>query len=145
QTTSENPVLRRHSALAGAGLRMTDKLSLNLDSEITRSDRVIFRTSLTDYERIRLRGRYQVATGFELYGSFQYLNNSNPAGFDRYEFKSQQSALGLHWTPRGGKTMQVIGEYGRSAVRSDLTYLTPQLLSPQRSLYVENAHTVTGM
>jgi hypothetical protein len=91
-----------------------------------------------------MRGRYQLMTSLRLYGTVQVLNNSNPPQLNRYEFRSHQTALGLQWMPGSGKTLQVTGEYGRSALKSDLDYLVPQVLQPQRSLYRENAHTLTG-
>lgn len=143
QTVSESAELKRQTALLGLAFRVSLRASLNADAEIARSDKVLFRTSLSDYERLRMRGRYQFRPGFLLYGTLQYLNNSNPPGRSRYEFRSQQAGLGFQWTP--GKSTQVIGEYTRSTIRSDLDYLAPQILQTQRSLYRENAHTVTGL
>ncbi|MCC6388954.1 MAG: hypothetical protein IT167_00020 [Bryobacterales bacterium] len=146
QMTSEHADMKRHSALAGAVYRLTDRISFNADVDITRSDRVLFRTSLSDYERLRMRGRYQVRDNLQLYGTFQYLNNSNPPQLNPYEFRSQQTALGLHWLPRGGKTVQMIAEYARSTIRSDLTFREPQFLSAiDRSFYRENSHNFTGL
>jgi hypothetical protein len=144
-TNSERGELKRHSALAGAGYRATDKISFNADVEIARSDKVLFRTSLSDFERLRFRGRYQLLNSLNLYGTLQYLNNTNPPALNPYEFRSQQTAMGLHWLPRGGNTIQFTGEYARATVRSDLTYLVPQTLQRELSRYRENAHTVTGL
>ncbi|MFN7936011.1 MAG: hypothetical protein U0R19_21960 [Bryobacteraceae bacterium] len=144
-TPTERTELKRHVALGGAGFRATDKASLNADVEIARSDRVMFRTSLTDYERIRMRGRYQLLTSLRLYGTVQILNNSNPPSFNRFEFKSHQTALGLQWMPSGGNTIQMTGEYSRAAVKSEMDYLIPQVLQSALSQYRENTHTITGL
>ncbi|MBL8177593.1 MAG: hypothetical protein JNK48_23150 [Bryobacterales bacterium] len=144
-TPAERTELKRHVGLAGAGFRVTDKASLNADVEIARSDRVMFRTSLTDYERVRMRGRYQLLTHLRLYGTVQILNNTNPPVFNRFEFRSHQTALGLQWMPGGGNTVQMTGEYSRAAVKSEMDYLIPQVLQSTLSHYRENTHTLTGM
>ncbi|MDX1978676.1 MAG: hypothetical protein SFV51_00305 [Bryobacteraceae bacterium] len=141
----ERGELRRHGALMGAGYRMTDRFSLYSDVEIVRSDRVLFRTSLTDYEKVRVRGRHALTGSLRLYGSLQYLNNETPPELNRFEFRSMQEAMGLEWMPGSGQGVQVIGEYARSTIRSDLLYLAPQTLGSERSFYRENAHTVTGL
>lgn len=144
-TPLERGQLKRHSGLAGVSYRITDRISMNADTEITRSDRVLYRTSLVDYERVRLRGRYQILQNLQLYGNFQYLNNSNPPQRNAFEFRSQQVGMGFQWMPNGGKTMQVLGEYNRSAIRSDLQFYIPQSLQLDRSFYRDNAHTITGL
>jgi hypothetical protein len=141
----ERGELRRHGALMGAGYRITDRFSLYSDVEIVRSNRVLFRTSLTDYEKARIRGRYALTGKLRMFGSVQYLNNGNPPDRNRFEFRSTQEAMGLEWMPGSGQGLQVLGEYARSALRSDLLYLAPQTLSSERSFYRENAHTITGM
>ncbi|MBI3207775.1 MAG: hypothetical protein HYZ37_02595 [Candidatus Solibacter usitatus] len=145
QMPQERATLRRNSALGGVGFRATDRASLNADVEIARSEQVLYRTSLSDFERIRVRGRYSLLSSLQLYGTFQYLNNSNPSRLNRFEMRSQQTAAGLRWLPRGGKTIQVMSEYARSTIRSDVSYWVPQILQPARSFYRENAHTITGL
>lgn len=142
----ESGELRRHVALAGLGYRVTDAFSVHSDFEIARSDKVLFRTSLSDSERIRLRGRRVLTNSLRMYGTLQYLNNSNPPTLNRFEFRSMQEALGLEWMPGAGHGLQLIAEYGRSTVRSSLFFLEPQFLNLRdTSFYRENAHTVTGL
>ncbi|MCS7023921.1 MAG: hypothetical protein NZV14_03920 [Bryobacteraceae bacterium] len=145
RTPFESGELRRHVALAGAALRLASSVSLNWDAEIARSDRVLYRTSLTDYERFRLRARYQARPSLLVYGAWHYLDNQNPPRFNAFEFRNQQTAVGIQWLP-GAKRLQLLGEYSRSTIRSNLEYLTPQMLSfRERSFYRENAHTVTAL
>lgn len=144
QMPLERGELKRHAGLAGAVLRIGHPFSIHLDTEIARSDRVIFRTSLSDYERLRLRARYQVKPSLLMYASWHYLNNENPPKLNPFQFRQQQVAYGLQWIP-GGKAIQLLGEYSRSTIRSNLDYLVPQMLTRERSFYRENAHTVTAM
>ncbi|MBL8228398.1 MAG: hypothetical protein JNL98_07975 [Bryobacterales bacterium] len=145
QTALESGQLKRHVALAGAVVRIGHPFSVHFDSEIARSDRVLYRTSLTNYERFRMRARYQLKPSTLLYAGWHYLDNQNPPQLNSFDLRHQQQAVGIQWLP-GGKSLQLLGEYARSAIRSNLDYLTPQmLLTRQRSFYRENAHTITAM
>ncbi len=142
----ERAGLRRNIALAGAGYRIAGGLSLHSDVEIARGNRVPFRTSLTNSERIRLRGRHSIAKSVRVYGTLQFLNNSNPPPLQPFEFRSMQEAIGLEYLPGGGQGLQAMGEYSRSAIRSDLVFAVPQALGLRdTSSYRENAHTVTAL
>ncbi|MBI4908662.1 MAG: hypothetical protein HY820_33895 [Acidobacteria bacterium] len=145
QNPQERGELRRKSAIGGVGYRATDRASFNADVEIARADKVLYRTSMSDFERLRMRGRYYFSDAFHLYGTFQYTNNSAPASLVPFEFRSMQTAAGVQWLPKGGKTFEVMGEYARSTIRSDLNYLDPDLFLSRRSLYRDNAHTLTGL
>ncbi len=141
----ERGELRRNAALAGLAFRVTDKFSLNADTEVTRSSRVLFRNSLSDYERIRLRGRYQINAGLQFYGNLQFLDNSGPPKFGGMDLRSQQMAMGFQWMPKGGQTLRVLGEYARSVIRSNLSFYDPRTLGLANSFYRDYAHTVTGL
>lgn len=133
--------LRRHSALAGVTLRPVAKLSFNADLETASGDRAYFRTSLADYTKMVARARYQPATSLTFSARFSVLSNENPAAAVQFDWLSRDNALSLLWTPAGGKRLSLSGEYSRSTVRSNLSYLAPQDLVREQSLYRENAHT----
>lgn len=145
QNPQERGELSRKSFLGGVGYRATDHASFNADAEVARSDKVLYRTSLSDFERLRMRGRYYLSDNFHIYGAFQYTNNSAPANLIPFEFRSIQTATGVQWIPKGRKSIELMGEYARSTIRSDLSYLEPQILQPRRSFYRDNAHTITGL
>jgi hypothetical protein len=71
------------------------------------------------------------------------LDNRNPATGIDYEFENRAASAAVQWMPQGGKRVSVLGEYTRSALRSDIFYLVPLGLTPERSLYRDNAHTAT--
>ncbi|HEV8145008.1 MAG TPA: hypothetical protein VGP79_01430 [Bryobacteraceae bacterium] len=137
--------LSRKVGIGGATFRMNAKLSFSGDSEIARSSEAYFRTSLFNYEKIRARARYQATGSISLAADFSALNNQNPTPGIRYDFLSTQESLSLLWSPKGGKRLDAQASYTRSDFRSDLTYLSPQDLRTQRSLYRENAHTGTAL
>ena len=139
-----NGQLQRNVALAGATYRASEKLSVNLDYEGASSDHIYFRTSLNDYRQGKARARYQLASALTLQARYQILNNQNPDPGIRYDFQSRDSSLGLIWTPKGAKRISVTGEYDRTTLRSNITYLTLPYLGPAVSDYRDNAHIVTG-
>ena len=140
----ESGTLRRNVALAGFHFRPSGKLSLNLEYEGASSDHIYFRTSLNDYERGRARAHFQPWSSLSFQANFLVLNNQNPDPGIRLDFQARDSMLALIWTPGGGKRVAVTGEYDRSTLRSNISYLTPQFLTPADSLYRDNAHTGTA-
>lgn len=132
----DSGALRRHSALAGLAFTPHSRLSLHADSEVGRGDRTWFRTSLQNYEQLRLRGRYQLRDRWFLQSRFQRLANAN-AGL---AFRNQQAGLGLQYI---APKLSVMADYTRSTIFSDIDYLDPVLYRPQRSLYRDNAHSGT--
>ena len=137
--------LRQQVALGGVSYRPVSKMWVNFDVEGASSDHTYFRTSLHDYVRTRGRVRYQVLSALSLNYAASSLSNSNPSPGIDYSFDSQAHSLSAIWTPGGGKRVSVLGDYTISRLRSDITYLEPEDLSRQRSLYVDNAHTASAV
>lgn len=140
-TGLEQADLHRQVGLAGVTYRSGGKLSASLDFEGADSDNTYFRTSLHNYQLVRARARYQVLNSLSLGANFYYLNNNNPIPGIGYDYHSQDISASFAWTPNSGKRVSVLGEYTRSALKSDISYLEPEFLTPERSLYRDNAHT----
>jgi hypothetical protein len=137
--------IRMHTGLAGVSLRPYSKLSASVDYEGSPGDENYFRTSLHDYNLLRARARWQPHNDWVVSLNFRYLDNRNPATGIDYELESRSTTAAVQWLPKGGNRISVLGEYTRSAVRSDILYLVPLGLFPERSLYRDNAHTATGV
>lgn len=153
--------LRRHVALAGATLRPFGKLSVTANYEGSPGDQSYFRTSLQNYHRGWVRARYEMMPSLLVSGTFSALDNRNsgavtPAGArpasafaaeapSEYEFFSRAGSFTVQWLPQGARRVSLLGEYTRSSIRSDISYLAPFNLSRERSFYRENAHAVTGL
>ncbi len=135
--------LHRNVGLGGMTFRASRKLSVNLDYEGASSDRIYFRTSLNDYNKVRARASYQFNTSLSAQVRFTLLDNQNPDPSINYSFRSRDNALSLFWAPNGGKLITVMGEYDRSTLRSNISYLD-LFLSPNTSAYRDNAHTATS-
>src|SRR5207237_1131498 len=93
--------------------------------------------------KARARARYRLASSLSLQANFQVLNNQNPAADIRYDFESRSNSVAVYWTPKGGKRISLMGEYDRSSLRSDISYLA-LFLAPAVSSYRDNAHTASS-
>jgi hypothetical protein len=138
--------IRRNVALAGAVWRPLGKVSINLDFEGGSSSSTYFRTSLYDYQRGRARGRYQISPTWSFSANVSALHNRNPTPEANYYFLAHQESASLLWSPTGwGKNLTFETSYTHGAVRSDINYLDPEFLIPERSLYIDNSNTVTAL
>lgn len=137
--------LRRHVGLGSVTFRPGPRISLSAEAEAASSGSAYFRTSLYDYQKVRVQARYQVAGSLSFSGNVALLNNQNPTPGVRYDFLAHQESLSLLWSPGSGKTWDLQGSYTRSSLRSDIGYLSPGDLTAQISLYRDNAHTATAL
>ena len=137
--------LRRNVGIGAVTFRPSHGLSMTGEVEGGFSNGAYFRTSLYNYQKVRAQARYQATASLSVSADFTLLNNQNPQPGINYDFLAHQQSLSVLWSPAGGKTWDLQGSYTRSTLRSDLGYFAPQDLSPQRSLYRENAHTATAL
>jgi hypothetical protein len=137
---TRNGELRRHVALAGAALRFSRRLEVNADFEASPGDQAYFRTDLMEYQRGKIRGRYQILPSLIFSASFAALHNRNPAPDVDLELRSQQSSASLLWSPRQGRRFTVLADYTRATLRSDLPFREPQTLQLEISRYRDDGH-----
>lgn len=137
--------LKMHVALAGLLVRPSPRLSVSFDFEGSSAERNYFRTSLQDYQRVRIRGRWQAFGSLAFAANVSLLNNENPAADIRFDFLSRENSLSVFWTPQGGKWLALTGDYTRSTLRSNLLIRNPTDLSREQSSYRENAHIATAV
>jgi hypothetical protein len=139
--TSVSGNLRRNVGIAGVTYRLLQKLTLHGEYEGSSSDDIYFRTSLNDYSKVRAIGKYQINPSLIIQGSFNLLDNHNPAPDIRYDFESRDSALSIFWTPNSSKWVTVMAEYDRATLSSDINYLDLPFLTSAVSTYRERTHT----
>ncbi len=136
--------LSQQVGIFGLNLRMGHKFSTNFEFEASPGGRAYFRTSLQDYRKTKLRAKYQAFGSLLLSGSFVYLDNESPSVTGSYTFQSRATSLTAMWTPWGGKTFTLLGEYTRGTLHSDINYWVPQTLTLADSFYKENSHSFTS-
>jgi hypothetical protein len=142
---AEQGTLRRNVGIGGVTFRPSQNLSLTGEVEAAASGGAYFRTSLYNYQKVRAQARYQVNTSLSLFADFALLNNQNPVPGVKDAFQAQQESLSFLWSPKGGKNWTVQGSYSRSTMYSDIGYLEPESLTPQQSIYRDNAHTASAL
>jgi hypothetical protein len=143
--SSDQGKLRRNVGLGTVTFRPNHKISITGEVEAASSGGAYFRTSLYDYQKGRAQARYVATASLSLSADFTILNNHNPLPGVNYDYLAHQESLSVFWSPAGGKTWDFEGSYTRSTLRSDIGYLSPQDLAPQRSLYRDNSHTATAL
>lgn len=141
--SSDRARLRRNVGLGGLRYRPIPKLSLTAEAEGGSSGAVYFRTSLYNYQRVRAQARYQALKTLSIIGDFTALLNNNPVPGVNSNYRARQQSLSFLWTP--AKIWNFQGAYTRATVNSDINFLDPGTLQPEKSLYRDNAHTATGL
>jgi hypothetical protein len=141
QAGFETGELRRQVGLAGLTFQPAPRLSLNVDFEGASGARSYFRTSLGDYQRLRIRGRYQISAALTVSTSLSLLNNRTPGALD-YNFLNRDNSVSVNWH---GKRMGLLADYTRSSLRSDLNYIVPSTRDIERSFYRDNAHAGSAL
>jgi hypothetical protein len=137
--------LRRNVGIGGVSFRPTQRISVSGDVEAASSGGAYFRTSLYNYQKFRAKARYQATSTISVSADFNFLHNDTPLAGAPYSYQAQQESLSVLWTPSGGKRWNLEGSYSRSTMYSDIGYLEPEFLSPQQSIYRDNAHTATAL
>ncbi len=141
-TDTELGTLNQNVLLAGAMIRVAQKLRVTLDTEIGSTYKNYFRTSLHDYEKGTARVRYQALTSLSLTASLSALYNENPTPGVNYDFRSRAASLGFSWNPNNAKRYTILGDYTLSSLKTSLPYFLPTGESDV-SRYRDNANTAT--
>jgi hypothetical protein len=142
--SSAQEQLRQNIGLGAATFRPSQKISLTGQFEGGSSSGVYFRTSLYNYEKVRAQVHYQPLQSLSISADFTLLNNQNPLAGTNYDYSTSQESLSFYWSPHG-KIFDIQGTYSRSDLKSNISYLEPETLSPQLSAYRDNAHTGTAL
>jgi hypothetical protein len=141
----ETSRLRRNIGIAGINYRFSQKFRVIADAEGSSSNQTFFRTSLEQYQKARIRASYDMLSSLHFAADFSLLNNSNPDPSVKLDFSSRVESASLFWTPKNSKWGNLLLDYSRSAVSSNILYLVPQTLTPASSIYKENAHALTAV
>jgi hypothetical protein len=141
----ETGELKRNVGLFGANFRVTKKAVINFDYEGADASKSYFRTSLHDYQQVRLRARLHPRDDLQFNAGVHYLTNDNPSSGDSYDFRDVRATGSVRWHPAGGKRLSVLGEYTYSSIKSDIGILLPPFYTPALSAYRDNAHQGVGL
>ena len=70
-------------------------------------------------------------------GSFSLLDHENQRPDLGYDFENRGYTVSVNLTPAGGKRLSANLDYSRADLTSDILFIIPQLLTSDRSLYIE--------
>jgi hypothetical protein len=135
--------LERHIGLVGFSARPFAKLSLNGSAEISDGRKSYYRTSLMDYYRLKLTGRYEILKSLQLNAAYNRMVNENPAPDVKSQFKSENGTLGLQYLPEAAKWITLMAEFNYGVIRSDIGYLILVPYQQLQSQYRDRASTGT--
>jgi hypothetical protein len=142
--SSAQEQLRQNIGLGAATFRPSQKISVTGQFEGGSSRGVYFRTSLYNYQKVRVQVHYQPLQQLSISADFTLLNNQNPLAGTNYDYSASQESLSFYWSPHG-KIFDIQGTYSRSDLKSNISYLEPETLTPQLSTYRDNAHTGSAL
>jgi len=142
--SSAQEQLRQNIGVASATFRPSQKISVTGEFEGGSSSGVYFRTSLYNYQKVRAQLHYQPLQSLSVSADFTLLNNQNPLAGTNYDYSASQESLSFYWSPHG-KIFDIQGTYSRSDLKSNISYLEPETLTPQLSTYRDNAHTGSAL
>jgi hypothetical protein len=142
--SSAQEQLRQNIGVGAATFRPSQKISVTGEFEGGASSGVYFRTSLYDYQKVRAQVHYQPLQSLSISADFTLLNNQNPLAGTNYDYSASQESLSFYWSPHG-KIFDIQGTYSRSDLKSNISYLEPETLTPQLSAYRDNAHTGSAL
>jgi hypothetical protein len=137
--------LRRGVGIAGVNYRIGQKFRVSGDAEGSNSDQIFFRTSLQEYEKAHIRARYDISPQWRIVANFGLLNNSNPSPNVRLDYSSKVESASVYFAPKAAKWANILLDYSRTAVRSNILFLIPQTLTPTPSIYRENGHSLSAL
>jgi hypothetical protein len=140
ETPRNSGQVRRNVGLAGASVRLPSNLSLSFDFEASPGDDTFFRTGLMEYQRVKVRARYNIRPSLTVTGSFSLLNNENPAPDVNFEFESRQTSVSVFWTPNDNRRFSLLADYTRSTLRSEIPILSLPFFGTELSRYRDNGH-----
>ncbi len=140
----ESGKLNQQVGIGGFTIRPIKKANITGEYEGGSTTHEYFRTSLYDFNRLRLRARYQATESLSLQASINWLRNRNPSQDIELDFSSHDVSLSAQWRPNGAKWISVLAEYDRSTLHSFIDYLMPPFLSLGSSYYGDNAHLATS-
>lgn len=144
-TGFEQGKIRTNVALIGASWHPVQNAWVNFDFEDGSSGSTYYRTSLYNYQRMRIRGRDRISNSFSISASATGLLNGNPNAGMAYDYFTHQESASFTYTPSSGKYWDFEGGYTRSTLRSYINYLDPEFLIPEVSFYRDNNHTVNAL
>ncbi|MEJ2076779.1 MAG: hypothetical protein P8020_09360 [Acidobacteriota bacterium] len=121
-TTRGNFELKRNVAIVGGSYRLSARNRLAIDYEHGWADHPIFRTDVTDFDRLKIQGRISPTEQLEFTGIVTLFDNQD----DVVDFTSENRNYSLQFSYRPKDWFGVSGEWDRSNYNTSIPYRVPQ-------------------
>ncbi len=130
----------QHSGLAGVRLRPAKPLTIQLDTEIGRSDRPFLPIAEKNYHALNARLQYK-RKNVQLTALTKTLYNTNSTNLFAFSSRSRQYSYDASWTPKTWLSFDAGYSKLHLDTLSGLAYFAAgELVERNRSLYVSNLH-----
>jgi hypothetical protein len=131
---------RQQVALTGVDVRLPANLTLFGTAEVSSGDSALVRTSLLDYQRVKVRGRWKPLKWATVNGTLALLRNFNGRPDINLAYRSHESSLSLVLSPGGGKRLNLTLDYMHSALASDMFIILVPFFDRSLARYDQNGH-----
>lgn len=121
-TTRGNFKLERNVAIVGGSYRLSARNRLAVDYEHGWADHPIFRTDVTDFNRLKIQGRISPSEQLEFTGIVTLFDNQD----DFVDFTSENRTYSLQFNYRPKDWIGVSGQWDRSNFDTSIPYRVPQ-------------------
>lgn len=126
----------RQVLLAGFGGSFSSHGRFSLDYERGWTNRPILRLDALESHRLRLSGNVNPVASIEFGGNAGWLNQNDDRSSIDWVWRSRNLDGHVTYSPSGRFSLSL--EYGWASTRSELLFLIPQVLLPDRSHYRES-------
>ena len=114
--------MKRNVAIVGGSYRLSARNRLAIDYEHGWADQPIFRTDVTDYDRLRLHGRFSPSERLEFTGIVTLFDNQE----DFVDFTSENRTYSLQFNYRPMDRFGISGQWDRHNFDTSIPYRVPQ-------------------
>ncbi|MFZ0429806.1 MAG: hypothetical protein WAO20_16945 [Acidobacteriota bacterium] len=117
--------LKRNVVIVGGSYRASGRNRVAVDYEHGWADRPIFRTDVTDYDKLRIQGRISPSEKLEFTGIVNLFDNQD----DFVDFNSENRTYSLQFNYRPMDWFGFSGQWDRSDFKTTIPYRIPQNFS----------------
>lgn len=114
--------LKRNVALVGGSYRLSARNRIAVDYEHGWADQPIFRTDVTDFDRLRIQGRLSPSEQLEFTGIVSLLDHQD----DFVDFTSENRTYSLRFDYRPSVWLGISGQWDRQNFDTSIPYRVPQ-------------------
>jgi hypothetical protein len=126
----------RNVLIVGGAYRFSGRNRLSVDYEHGITDQPIFRTSVTDFDRLKIQGRFSPSETLEFNGLVSLFDNQEEV----IDYNSENRSYSLQFNYRPFHRVGFSGQWDRTDWNTRIPYLAPQSLTWDLFRFEEQAN-----